>query len=312
VTGRRDVAELEEAAPLLESAARYVRQFRYTQIEDDPEFPFRLNVSFDPQGLERAVAGQGLPVWGRRRPGVLLWLGIQDGSRRYLVGGDSGQRVADTVNETAATRGVPVLFPLLDLEDQRAVTFADVAGGFQDSITAGSARYRPDGVLVGRVTRLQGGYWRGRWRLDFAGQRTDWETEGPALGPVLQSAVDRLADDLARRLASSAFAGPAAGTLVAVLGVESLEQFIGVRRYLEDLAPVSAVRPHSFGPGRVELSVEMRGDPRDLERIIGLGDTLAREPTPPASTTPRHGLEPGLGGMPAPTGSPRLVFRLLR
>lgn len=309
VTGDRDVVDTESAAPLLETAARYVRQFRYSE-RADKEFPYRLEVVFDGQALERAVAAQGLPVWGRRRPGTLVWLGVQDARGRYLVGGDSGRPAARSMAEVASMRGVPLVFPLLDLDDQRAVTFADVAGGFQDRILEASRRYRPDGVLVGRVAQLQGGFWRARWHLHLGGQRTEWETEGEDIALVLGAGVDRLADELAQRLATSTQAGPAAGTLIGVRGVADLKDLIAVRRYLGDLAPVSAVRPYLFAADRVEFSVEMRGDPRDLERIIGLGDVLARERDPVPVHTPSTGL--GAESAPVQTSSARLVFRLRR
>ncbi len=51
----------------------------------------------------------------------------------------------------ADERGLPIAWPLLDLQDRDAVTFIDVWGGFEDRIVAASARYRADAVLIGEV-----------------------------------------------------------------------------------------------------------------------------------------------------------------
>src|SRR5258706_15949695 len=65
-----------------------------------------------------------------------------------------GERLAAVRKELLAVadeRGLPVTLPLLDVQDLRAVTFADVWGGFEDRVAAASARYRADALLIGRV-----------------------------------------------------------------------------------------------------------------------------------------------------------------
>src|SRR5258706_5789879 len=65
-----------------------------------------------------------------------------------------GERLAAVRKELLAVadeRGLPVTLPLLDVQDLRAVTFADVWGGFEDRVAAASVRYRADALLIGRV-----------------------------------------------------------------------------------------------------------------------------------------------------------------
>ena len=56
-----------------------------------------------------------------------------------------------------AAREVPEgLVRLLDLQDQRAVQFTDVWGGFVGSVESASQRYRPQVILLGKLARPRG------------------------------------------------------------------------------------------------------------------------------------------------------------
>lgn len=304
ITGMRDVAGIAELQPLLESAPRYVQQFRYRETPGATA-PFALQVSFDGQALERAVADQGLPVWGRERPAVLVWLAVQEPGRRYLVGGDSGGAARAALDAAARERGVPLVYPLLDIEDQGKVSFADVSGGFEETVVAGSQRYRPDAVLTGSAFK-QGGQWSARWRLRFGDQSMQWEARGETLEMALSAGVNELAGTLAARLATAGPAGFAAGTLVIVSGVKDLADYVKVSSYLGGLAPVVSSRLYRAAPDRAEYLVVVRGDARDLERIVGLGDVLARERSAPLAVPPVGPVQ-----TPVEPELPTLRFRLL-
>lgn len=307
ITGNRSAPEFPELQALLESAPRYAQQFRYREVPGGQP-PYVLEVSFDGPALERAVAEQGLPVWGRERPAVLVWLAVQEPGRRYLVGGDSGGPAREAMEAVGRARGVPLIFPLLDLEDRGRVSFADVSGGFVETVRAASARYRPDAILMGRAYRPASGGWEVRWRLLYAERDgEDWQSTGGTLEAALDAGVHALAGTLAGRLASSGLAEQASGTLVVVSGVRTLQDYMRVSRYLGGLGPVTAKRTYRVSADRAEFLVQARGGARDLERIIGLGDELAREapesPLPiPAQGPVQTPPEPGL---------PTLRFRLL-
>lgn len=307
ITGDRAAPESPKLQVLLESAPRYAQQFRYREIPGGRP-PYALEVSFDGGALERAVAAQGLPVWGRERPAVLVWLAVQAPGRRYLVGGDSGESAREAMQAVGRERGVPLLFPLLDLEDQARVSFADVSGGFVETVLTASERYRPDAVLIGRAYPPAAGGWEVRWRLEYAGQGGErWRSTGATLEAALGAGVHTLASALAGRLASSGVAEQARGTLVVVSGVKTLQDYMRVSRYLEGLGPITAKRPYRVSADRVEFLVQARGGARDLERIIGLGDVLARQAPEALPPVPTQGpVQP-----PHRSGLPTLYFRLL-
>ena len=138
----------------------------------------RAVVGFQRGPVERVLDGLGLPVWGPERPLTLLWVAVDDGvGGRALLGANETTElgaattaqmtallatVRDEIVAAADERGLPIAWPLLDLEDLNAVTFTDVWGGFDDRIVAASTRYRADAVLIGRV------------RPGLAGHEVEW------------------------------------------------------------------------------------------------------------------------------------------
>lgn len=272
ITGDRAASDYPELDLLKETAARYVQRFHYSEGRQGT----RLEVSFDGAALERAATDLGISVWGRERPAVVLWLGIQQQGKRYLVGGDAGASAQAALRAAANARALPLILPLMDLEDQSKVAFADVAGGFYEPIRAASARYRPDAVLVAQA-ESRSGVWRVRWRLHLGEQRENWQTENASLNTALAEGVHRLTGDLARRMSTTGFAEAGSGTLVVVRDVVSLEDQVRVAKYLRGLAPVVFVRPQQLDADTVSFLVQVRGEARDLPRLISLGDTLARD-----------------------------------
>ena len=194
VTGDARIAAREGAREVLADPLSLAQQYRYERDSVGPGL--RLHMVFDPAALEALLRRHALPVWGRERPETLVWLAVDDGRRR-LVSGEDGERYARRLERAAERRGIPLLFPLLDLEERRAVTAADLWGGFDDAAREASHRYGAASVLLVRLQREQG-VWRGRWTWYAFDETRSWATEGK-LGRALSAGVDELADALAGR-----------------------------------------------------------------------------------------------------------------
>lgn len=94
------------------------------QLREDPQEVIRgyssrstiLRVNFDPASLLSVLQQQELAIWGEQRPAILLWWTQQDGHGQHLYNSD--QRMARLIVQRADYRGLPVRFPLADLEEQ--------------------------------------------------------------------------------------------------------------------------------------------------------------------------------------------------
>jgi uncharacterized protein len=262
VTGRRDVTARAEVAPLLAAAADYAQQFRQPA-------PGRLWVSFDGAALERELTRLNQPVWGAERPNVLLWIAVDaGGGQRFVVASgaefEEEAAIRDMVAEAAARRGVPVMFPLMDAEDRALASFPEVWGGFDDSILAASQRYGADAVVVGRLAAEDVGH--GRWTMFGADVSDRWSAG-------VTDAIDRIADGFAARFAVVS-SGENRTVRLAVSGVQSVEDYGRINRFLAGLTAVQTLGVETVEGDQVVFRVSLRGEAAMLDEAVRLGGLL--------------------------------------
>ena len=166
----------------------------------------------------------------------------------------------------ARARGVALTFPLLDLEDQLAVTPAAVWGRLSQVLDPASQRYGADVVLVGRARAVPQGGWEGDWEIWFGNRVVPWETTGGDLTVQAVAAVDRLADELAGR---SAVFGRQVGQLrVRVSGVRTPTDYGQLLGYLESLEFLDAVGVLSLAGDELQLVLRTRAEPDQLRGLL--------------------------------------------
>ncbi len=277
MTGDRQAAANTEVQALLKDASRYVQQYRYKERNGDTP-AYSLRIRFDGLALENALSDAGLPVWGKERPAVLVWLAVQQPDNRYLVGEESDGLARTSVEALAYQRGIPVIYPLLDVQDRQQVSIADVLGGFDDTVRQASNRYQPDAIVVARANASADGFWRVVWHLYFGDQTLNWSSDGNQLPTALAVGMHQLADALSERMAVVSNTQQVSQVVLEVDGVQTLEDYARLDAYLADLGQqISAYRPYRLEAGKANFLLDLRGNPRDLQRLIGLSTTLERQ-----------------------------------
>ncbi|MCC6301802.1 MAG: DUF2066 domain-containing protein [Gammaproteobacteria bacterium] len=282
ITGDRDAAVRPGLQALLRSPLQYVQQYLYRPLPTgyipaagaDPVPTQLLWARFDAQAVNQSLQGVSQPVWGRMRPSTLVWLAVEDQGRRYLAGSDAGADLRRELEARADARGIPLLFPLLDLEDQRRVGFADVWGGFDQEVRAASARYQSSAVMLGRVYRTPAGDWSARWSLYVDGGAEHWESATGSRAQTLADGVDGAADRLASRFARAVGGDVAEPVDLLVTGVDRLEDYGRVQHYLRSLDPVSGLEVRQIDAAGAHFHLVLHGDRAALVQAIGFGRVL--------------------------------------
>jgi uncharacterized protein len=272
VTGRNDAPFDPRLAPLISRAGNFVNTYGLMMDRE------RYEVQFNATAVQRELTNLQYPVWGPERPLTLVWIAVDGGlgEREILAAGlpvmerspemtELMAQLRQALTSTAEQRGLPLAFPLMDLEDLIAVDFADVWGGFGERLTEASRRYQADALLVGRA-------WAGdfgmevQWTLFHNGQRHF--INGTSMRDGLDFAADRYAG------AFSTVGGRRTTRLV-VQGVGSLADYGRVMRYLENSSMLEAVEVEAFERGTLRLRVDARGDDATLQRVLSLGGVLS-------------------------------------
>ena len=164
VTGQTKSLNNPRIRTALVEADDYLQRFSFTTQLADGKPQAVIELAFDALQVNRLIAESGLPIWGTDRAAILVWLVEDTQGTRQIVSDDSHPMVAQIMQQ-AEQRGMPLLWPLLDLEDQVAINAGALWGLFRDTIKSASSRYQADAVLVGRMFQDSQNLWRVEWNF---------------------------------------------------------------------------------------------------------------------------------------------------
>lgn len=280
ITGSTVIMQMPEAGEMAQQAAKYVRQFRYAEqpplqgqakpAKPDAEYkPFIISVTFNGEALERALLEAGLPIWNADRPPVLVLAGVQERNQRIILAEGTEHPVKQALQQAAAMRGVPLLFPLMDPKERKQLDFADIRGGFSESLLQLAKRYNVSLVLEGYIEADSVGDWSARWAVHRDNVSSRWNENYVTLVEAVQSGVGGAADILASRYAIATTAGNTMlDVLIKVDQLSALGDYAAVLNYLDDLIFIENVMPVRVDSGSVVFRVLMRSELVELDRIL--------------------------------------------
>lgn len=282
VSGDRSLPGKSAMAKELSKATSYVQQYRYRALDtgqvvqsEQQLVPDRLLwVQFDEVAVNRLLRNKGVPVWGGARPATLVWLGVEVGGQRSLFQAEMEPDLRQGMDEIARARGLPILFPLMDLEDRASLQVSDVWGAFEQAIRRASDRYLPDVILVGRLRKLGGDDWLADWTLYQPDTVKNWQSRGKSRQGVAAEGLQQMVDNLAARFAPQTVAQGDSNLRIRVSGLHHLADYMLVKDYLTSLDTIQSLDLLAASPNEVSFLVRVQGGRETLERGIMLSRVL--------------------------------------
>ena len=263
----------------IRDAQSYVQEVSYRTSSGPQEQRNFINVRFDRALVDRMLNDAGIPVWDQNRPAVLLWLSVQaaDG-RRELLSADSDHPLLEIVREFSRLRGVPLLFPLLDLEDRRNLP-TDVAWSLDEqAIRQASARYGADAILSGRVLESPSGELVGLWQFLFRDNVESFDSFERDLQVYADTALERVTAQLATHFGLIKLP-QAIQVKIRVDAVDSAKDYVDLLQYIQSLAVVESASVSLLDGSDIELDVSLIGNPFLFAEFITLGRDLQAQDT---------------------------------
>jgi len=260
LTGLAHVPRTAEVNQALDTAERYYSEFRFASAADEG---LELVIQFEPASVLELIREAGLPIWRATRDQILVWVVVQEGSERSLVGATSESPMLAGFEGRALDRGLPLTIPLLDLEDQLAVDTTAVWGRLSQVVDPASERYGADVLLLGRVVQTPAGDWESDWEFWVDGVDVPFSAKGMDLTAQAVQVVDLLADELAgRRVVHGRQTGQ---LLVAIGGVATPGDYGALLNYVRSLEFVEQVGVAGMHDNRLWLTIDT---PADAERLL--------------------------------------------
>ena len=242
VTGDRNIKKSMSASLLFERSERFVQQYRYHQATNkwgQKKGTSELWVQFDKNTLNEALKTYGVTIWGKERPSILVWIVYQKDESRFFVNLEESSEYLNILENRAAARGVRLLFPLLDLQDNSQISVTDVWGDFTDPILKASKRYQSDAVLTGKFIQILPTLWQSKWSVYFDEQMINWTSQSDIADIVLEEGIDELVDKLVSYYVNT---GEKITEVIELLvnDIDSLDKYAQTFSYLKSLQSVSA------------------------------------------------------------------------
>lgn len=138
-----------------------------------------LEVQLQPDAVSQLLQKLNLQAWKVQRPQWLVWLAQADQQQAQLIGAEQ----AGALQIAALQRGLPLLWPVLDIDDVRTVNPEVLRLAQLDILQTASQRYDASGLL-GLYVFPQTEGWEARWYLQGNGEK--------AHGRVVQASLDQL------------------------------------------------------------------------------------------------------------------------
>ncbi len=279
VSGSREALNNPGMNRPLKSSSRYVHQFRYITRKDESEESFDagqlfLRVAFNQDTIENLLRNNDIPVWGKERPSTLMLVSYQLNKNTSVVSGDTTPEIVEALDALAVRQGLPVLFPLLDLEDRQQFGVQDIIESNDENIVMAAARYSPDATLVGQISGRAGKGWQGYWQLSFSGQLFNWSFQSGSRQELMDQAIAQLAQTLAKEYALQTVATLDEDILFTVDKMSELSDHVKVFSYLKSLDAVESARLILINEDRVTYRLKLRNSTEDLSRLIALSYVL--------------------------------------
>ena len=285
ISGSKIILDEPTIVEARNNAQRYVIGFSYAKPQGDinsggghAAYNYSLKLKFDARAIIHLLREAQLPIWGKNRPPLMVWWVFDDGVRQ-IVNMESAPGLQAAFSQQASLRGVPLIFPLLDLQDNASLETRDIWGFFFDKVKQASVRYGSQNILVGR-TFIQGDQSESRWVLLSENEISWAEKKTGRVINVLPEAINFAADNLAERYAVSSISKNDALFPVAIYGVNKLQQFAELERFFKTMDIVESVSLVSIQQDQVIFNLSLRTELARLQKVLSKSRKLFEETLP--------------------------------
>jgi len=276
-SGHRDLKGRVEMEGLREHAEDYVQQFRYrdeiAETEGEPDKRW-LWVAFEKTAVERALHKLGLSVWEQGRPEVLLWLAQESDGQRVLLNPEQDTMLVQALTSTAEQRGLPLLLPIMDLEDQAALRVSDIWVVYRESIERASARYGQQLILLGRLRRA-GNQWHAKWTMLLPDRQQEFSSVASSREETVSSGIHEAMDWLADQYVPGSDTSQQESVILRFLGVDDFRDYSRLIQLFDTLDIVSEYAVQESSDDQLLVQAKVQGGLDILRQRLSLESELA-------------------------------------
>lgn len=271
LTGLTTVPESPEIERALDDPTPYYDRFLFFEQPDaSGRDQLYLSITFLEEQVLALVKSSGLPLWWTQRPTVVTWIAVESEAGREILSATSQHPLRRAVETRARYRGLNLIFPLMDTEDQNAVSASDVWERASEVLNAAAERYDADFVLSARVEERPGPDEQplldGDWQFWLDDLPLVVEVENGNPGVLAREGVDLIADPMVEQYAVAD--QPSQLWQFNVAGLESARPYAELMQYLASFEFIERINVVSMAEGTLTLQLASRAEPDRLMALL--------------------------------------------
>jgi len=274
VSGNNQISDNPAIQEKLDEAISLVNEYGYKTSSTASGSELYLWVSFDPEGVKALLQTAGVPLWGEDRPLIVPWFVSElPGETTHILTEEQDPMFVTAFKQAAKQRGLPVIFPLMDLKDLAEVGPESILTDNNAVLLQAAKRYGSNAILMGQIVAVSNGM-RMTATLWLAGEHWHWELEGKDSEALSQALTDRVAGILSAHSAALAAEEEQTEVHLTVEGIRGAEDVTALTGYLQHLTSVVGVDVQQVLGSSVVLELELRGGMAAFTREIAAGARL--------------------------------------
>ena len=215
-----------------------------------------LHALFSEKKINQLLVKANLPIWGRLRPQVLLWFVEESGFERRILSDASSSPYPALVHQHTQQRGLPLVLPLMDLDDLTQVNIADVWGRFVEPLKPVATRYLAEASVIIRLSNsslldeskvdcqplCKNTYHALDWTLFLAKEEFSKKYKGNDTDQLLSNALTDITQEIYHHYALVNQPNDDDYSFyIDVANVDSMATYVNIIQFIEELSAVQSV-----------------------------------------------------------------------
>lgn len=262
-------------------AKLWVQQYRYEEMKQGDTVVTLLDVSFDPKAVDQFLKRNHASVWAGARPLTIVFMAVEENGAQAIVGEYESTLThwqQQFVTDTKA-RGLPVIFPLLDLTDKAQVSVNDVWYHASDKLQPIATRYQATQVLSGRIYQnLSTQMWASDWLLTIGSDQMSWQQTAATPDELIKDSVNRFADEVTKRATIQPASTAVTDIDLLVDNVNDTQTYLRLYQYLQGLDGVAAVMPTHLLANQATFTLKLQTESALLQQRLTTDNVLQALP----------------------------------
>jgi hypothetical protein len=290
LTGSEQILTNQAVKTAIRNSSDFIKQYQMVQREGRN----LLQVSLDQQKITSLLQQLQIPIWGSRRPDVLLWLTEKTLEQPQLVV-LAEHPLRNALAAQAKTYGLSYIYPRYDEQDLALVNATALWSGDWTGLSLASPRYQATQVfnlLLEQQVDMTGQL---QYRLiyqtlvDAAVQQQEF-TGADATALLLQFSQQLAAAHAAQYAVNVQASAVTDGSVQLTLdGITGLTDLVLVQKIFSSMLTVRQQQLVEFSPGQATIRVTLAASELDFYRALALEKQLqaviANEPSMPDPLT---------------------------